>query len=101
MAASLQGKPQREQEQMRLAYQFWGIPFNAKKAIEEAEVAERLGAFLDGNRGSWSDGPETSCKHEFRPLAVSARSGQSKGLAGFYGEGGAYVAVSSPSLFRL
>ena len=51
MAASLQGKPQREQEQMRLAYQFWGIPFYAKKAIEEAEVAERLGAFLDGNRG--------------------------------------------------
>ena len=51
VAASLQGRPQKEQERMRLAYQFWGIPYNAKKAIEEAEVAERLGAFLDGGRG--------------------------------------------------
>ena len=48
---SLQGKPQQEQQQMRLAYQFWGIPFNTKKAIEEAEQGERLGAFLDGKRG--------------------------------------------------
>ena len=51
VAVSLQGKPQKEQERMRLAYQFWGIPFNAKKAIEEASTAERLGAFLDGDRG--------------------------------------------------
>ena len=51
LAVSLQGKPQKEQERMRLAYQFWGIPFNAKKAIEEASTAERLGAFLDGDRG--------------------------------------------------
>ena len=36
---------------MRLAYQFWGIPYTAKMAIEEAEVSERLGAFLDGGRG--------------------------------------------------
>lgn len=36
---------------MGLAYQFWGIPFNAKKAIEESEKGERLGAFLDGKRG--------------------------------------------------
>ena len=49
--SSIQGKPQREQQRMRLAYQFWGIPFNAKKAIEEAEKGERLGAFLDGKRG--------------------------------------------------
>lgn len=49
--SSIQGKPQREQERMRLAYQFWGIPFNAKKAIEESEKGERLGAFLDGKRG--------------------------------------------------
>ena len=49
--SSLQGKPQKEQERLRMAYQFWGIPFNAKKAIEETEQAERLGAFLDGKRG--------------------------------------------------
>ena len=51
MASMLQGKPQKEQIRLRQAYQFWGIPYNAKKAIEEAEAAERLGAYLDGSRG--------------------------------------------------
>ena len=36
---------------MRKAYQFWGIPFNMKKAVEDVESSERLGAFLDGKAG--------------------------------------------------
>ena len=48
---TLSGKPTREQENMRKAYQFWGIPFNMKKAVEDVESSERLGAFLDGKAG--------------------------------------------------
>ena len=48
---TLVGKSQAEQDRMRRAYQFWGIPYNNKKAIEEASSAERLGAFLDGKAG--------------------------------------------------
>ena len=48
---SLRGKPKAEQENMRRAYQFWGIPYNTKKAVEEVDGAERLGAFLDGKTG--------------------------------------------------
>ena len=48
---SVVGRPGPEQEQMRKAYQFWGIPFNLKKAIAECEQAERLGAYLDGRKG--------------------------------------------------
>ncbi len=51
VTTSLQGKPQSEQIRLRNAYQFWGVPYNSKKAIEEAEAAERLGAYLDGSRG--------------------------------------------------
>eukprot|EP00438_Fugacium_kawagutii_P028380 Skav207224 [mRNA] locus=scaffold1717:49410:52959:+ [translate_table: standard] len=51
VAESLLGLPSREQENMRRAYQFWGIPFNTQKAISECEEAERLGAFVDGRRG--------------------------------------------------
>eukprot|EP00435_Cladocopium_sp_Y103_P040942 s793_g11.t1 len=45
------GKPGAEQERLRRAYQHWGVPYNVKKAIEEVECTERLGAFLDGRRG--------------------------------------------------
>ena len=51
VAIRLAGKPQQEQERLRRAYAFWGIPYNSKKAIEECECAERLGAFLDGKAG--------------------------------------------------
>eukprot|EP00438_Fugacium_kawagutii_P027760 Skav215993 [mRNA] locus=scaffold4693:119449:124700:+ [translate_table: standard] len=51
VAETLVGKPAEEQENMRRAYQYWGIPYNGKKAIEECEQAERLGSFLDGRRG--------------------------------------------------
>ena len=51
VAESMLGKTSAEQKQMRLAYQFWGIPFNFKKAITETDQAERLGAFLDGRVG--------------------------------------------------
>ena len=51
VAVRLAGKPQQEQERLRRAYAFWGIPYNSKKAIEECECAERLGAFMDGKAG--------------------------------------------------
>eukprot|EP00438_Fugacium_kawagutii_P005526 Skav227070 [mRNA] locus=scaffold72:1057412:1062770:- [translate_table: standard] len=51
MAETLRGKSQEEQDDLRRAYQFWGIPFNSKKAVEECLSAERLGAYLDGDRG--------------------------------------------------
>lgn len=51
VAIRLAGKGQQEQERLRRAYAFWGIPYNSKKAIEECECAERLGAFLDGKAG--------------------------------------------------
>ena len=51
VAESLLGKSGAEQEEMRRAYQFWGIPYNVKKAITEVDQAERLGAFLDGKAG--------------------------------------------------
>eukprot|EP00435_Cladocopium_sp_Y103_P046554 s680_g13.t1 len=47
----LRNKPGPEQEALRKAYSFWGIPYNLKKAIEEVDCTERLGAFLDGHRG--------------------------------------------------
>ena len=51
VAIRLAGKAQQEQERLRRAYAFWGIPYNSKKAIEECECAGRLGAFLDGKAG--------------------------------------------------
>eukprot|EP00438_Fugacium_kawagutii_P030064 Skav225587 [mRNA] locus=scaffold901:108728:113061:+ [translate_table: standard] len=51
VAETLLGRPAPEQENMRRAYQYWGIPYNGKKAVEECEQAERLGSFLDGRRG--------------------------------------------------
>ena len=51
VAVRLAGKPQQEQERLRRAYAFWGIPYNSKKAIDECECAERLGAFMDGKAG--------------------------------------------------
>ena len=51
VSEALQGKTREQQEQMRRAYQFWGIPYNLKKAIEETEKAERLGGYLDGRVG--------------------------------------------------
>ena len=51
LAETLKGKSQSEQERMRRAYLFWGIPYNPKKAIEELSAAERLGSFLDGKVG--------------------------------------------------
>lgn len=51
VAESLVGKSSQEQESMRRAYQYWGIPYNVKKAITETEEAERLVSFMDGRRG--------------------------------------------------
>eukprot|EP00438_Fugacium_kawagutii_P030713 Skav213067 [mRNA] locus=scaffold364:748159:750546:- [translate_table: standard] len=45
------GQPAAEQEALRRAYQFWGIPYNLGKSLEECAAAERLGAFLDGREG--------------------------------------------------
>ena len=55
LADTLKGKSRSEQERMRRAYLFWGIPYNPKKAIEELSSAERLGSFLDG-KACWGDG---------------------------------------------
>eukprot|EP00435_Cladocopium_sp_Y103_P052810 s1149_g16.t1 len=48
---ALAGKPSADQERLRLAYQFWGVPYNVAKAIEGVDQCERLGAFLDGWEG--------------------------------------------------
>eukprot|EP00438_Fugacium_kawagutii_P016600 Skav236386 [mRNA] locus=scaffold29:74303:80602:- [translate_table: standard] len=49
--ATISGLPSQEQEALRRAYQFWGVPYNSAKALEECESAERLGAYLDGQSG--------------------------------------------------
>ena len=51
VAKRLEGKPPQEQDMLRKAYQFWGVPFNAKKATEQVLSTERLGGFLDGEVG--------------------------------------------------
>lgn len=51
MAEKLAGLRPFEQEQLRKAYEWWGIPTNRDKAIERARQAERLGAVLDGEKG--------------------------------------------------
>ena len=51
VAKQLMGKPPKEQDMMRKAYQFWGVPFNTKKATEQVLSTERLGGFLDGEVG--------------------------------------------------
>ena len=48
---TLEGKPAEEQERLRKAYQWWGIPTNASKALARCKKTERLGAVLDGGRG--------------------------------------------------
>ena len=51
LAKQVVGKPPKEQERLRRAYQFWGVPYNMKKATEQVLTTERLGAFLDGEVG--------------------------------------------------
>eukprot|EP00438_Fugacium_kawagutii_P024621 Skav207650 [mRNA] locus=scaffold2758:77333:83766:+ [translate_table: standard] len=51
ISASLEGKPPEEQQRLRRAYAWWGIPTNAAKALERCRKAERLGAVLDGEQG--------------------------------------------------
>ena len=50
-AKGLEGRAPQEQEQLRKAYQWWGIPTNKSKALERVQTAERLGALLDGQQG--------------------------------------------------
>lgn len=47
----ISGKPPEEQESLRRAYEWWGIPTNAGKALERVSKTERLGAVLDGDKG--------------------------------------------------
>lgn len=51
VAKQLMGKPPKEQDMMRKAYQFWGVPFNTKKATEQVLSTERLRCFLHGEVG--------------------------------------------------
>ena len=51
VSKELQGKPAEEQEKLRQAYAWWGIPTNEAKALEREKKAERLGAVLDGEKG--------------------------------------------------
>lgn len=53
VAKEVKGKPSEEQERLRAAYTHWGIPYSysKEKALERSEVAEKLGAVLDGDRG--------------------------------------------------
>ena len=51
VVAELEGKPAEEQEQLRKAYAWWGIPLNAEKALKRVREAERLGSLIDGKNG--------------------------------------------------
>ena len=51
VASQVIGKPPKEQEMLRRAYQFWRVPYNIKKVTEQALTTERLGGFLDGDVG--------------------------------------------------
>ena len=51
VARSLEGLPPDEQLRLRRAYEWWGIPTNAGKALERSRCAESLGALLDGEKG--------------------------------------------------
>ena len=50
--SSIKGRPPAEEEALRRAYRWWGIPTNEKKALERVVKAERLGAYLDGAVGT-------------------------------------------------
>eukprot|EP00435_Cladocopium_sp_Y103_P065245 s1365_g27.t1 len=52
LTAELEGTPAQEQQQLRLAYEWWGIPTNANKSLQRASDAERLGALIDGKSGT-------------------------------------------------
>ena len=47
----LEGKPPEEQQQLRDAYAWWGIPTNKQKTLERTRRTERLGALIDGKQG--------------------------------------------------
>lgn len=47
-AQTLEGLVPIEQDRLRRAYEWWGIPTNKGKALERSRSAERLGAVLDG-----------------------------------------------------
>ena len=51
MAQELEGKSAHEQEQLKKAYEWWGIPTNPDKALKRERCAERLGAVIDGKAG--------------------------------------------------
>ena len=51
LAEGLEGRTPVEQERLRAAYAWWGIPRNPDKALERIRSAERLGALIDGKAG--------------------------------------------------
>ena len=51
VAAELEGKIPEEQQRLRAAYEWLGIPRNTTKALERQKEAERLGALIDGETG--------------------------------------------------
>lgn len=52
LAEELSDKPSAEQERLRQAYQHWGIPVSKEKSLVRAEKAEKLGAVIDGEKGT-------------------------------------------------
>ena len=51
VAKDMEGKTSAEQDQLRKAYQHWGIPVCPNKSLVRAAKGEKLGAVLDGDRG--------------------------------------------------
>ena len=51
MLEDLKGKTSDEQERLRKAYSWWGIPTNPDKSLKREAQAERLGALIDGKAG--------------------------------------------------
>ena len=87
----LKGAPNESQERLRRAYQFWGVPYNAAKVIQEAAVCERA---------PWCH-VEKVPMHESGALDPFSTDGLQEELASLCWEGSSLLAISQTTVFGL